>query len=66
MKNPHICMNKKCYDGNGCCDFCEARCPYSTNLYSLILALHTTPEGKKIIKRANEIAIARILAGEEP
>lgn len=66
MSKP-ICLNPQCYEKDkGSCDFCDARCPYFTNIYSLILALHTMPEGKKVIEKAHNITINRILAGEEP
>ena len=63
----HICLNAQCYEKDkGSCDFCDARCPYSTNIYSLILALHTMPEGERVIEKAHDISINRILADEEP
>ena len=64
--NTSICLNEECYGKNGSCDFCEARCPYYTGIQSLILALYTTSEGKKIIEKAHQISINRILAGEKP
>lgn len=61
-----ICLNAQCYKkGKGSCDFCDARCPYYADIHSLILTLHTVPEGKKIIEKAHDVSINRILAGKE-
>lgn len=47
-----ICVNLKCRE-EGRCDFCNARCPYYTDIDSLLKTLNLTEFGKAVIDNSH-------------
>lgn len=55
-----ICLNAKCYT-EGRCDFCDARCPDSTDTASLMLALKDNEHWKEIKEVAHDLYMKKIM-----